>query len=63
MAMTSRANLSIIPMQDIMGLGEKARMNIPGTIENNWNWQITPGQVRAAHAKKLREITKRANRL
>lgn len=62
LTMTSRANLSIIPMQDIIGLGEKARMNIPGTIENNWNWQITAGQIRGTLAKKLRETTKSTNR-
>lgn len=62
LAMTSRANLSIIPMQDIMSLGEEARMNTPGTIDNNWNWQITTGQVRAALAKRLRQTTKRTNR-
>ena len=62
LAMTSRANLSIIPMQDIMSLGENARMNIPGTIDNNWNWQIKPGQVRAALAKRLRQVTKHTNR-
>ena len=63
LAMSSRSNLSIIPMQDIMSLDEKARMNIPGTIENNWNWQINQGQLRATHAKKLYEITKRTKRL
>ena len=63
LAMTSKANLSIIPMQDIMGLDEKARMNIPGTIDNNWNWQITAGQVRGTMAKKLRQAAKRTNRV
>lgn len=27
-------------MQDILGIDEKGRMNIPGTIQNNWNWRI-----------------------
>ena len=36
----SQAGWAIIPMQDILGLGEKARMNIPGTINGNWQWQL-----------------------
>ncbi|MDP4125595.1 MAG: bifunctional glycogen debranching protein GlgX/4-alpha-glucanotransferase [Bacillota bacterium] len=30
----------IIQMQDILGLDEKARMNIPGTVHGNWQWQL-----------------------
>ena len=41
-AMSSVAKLCIIPMQDILGLGEKARMNIPGTVEGNWLWRMKP---------------------
>ncbi|MDD4914209.1 MAG: 4-alpha-glucanotransferase [Methylococcales bacterium] len=40
MAMASVANLAIIPMQDILGLGSADRMNTPGTTEGNWNWRF-----------------------
>lgn len=40
LAMASVANLSIIPMQDILGLGEEARMNLPGSKRNNWRWRL-----------------------
>ncbi len=30
----------ILPMQDILGLGEEARMNVPGTIHGNWQWKL-----------------------
>jgi 4-alpha-glucanotransferase len=36
----SQADWVILPMQDILGLNEKARMNIPGTIHGNWLWQL-----------------------
>ena len=62
MAMSSRAHLAIIPMQDLLGLGEDGRMNRPGTIEGNWNWQITPGLVTSAIARKLNETTQNARR-
>lgn len=39
-ALESEANLAIMPMQDLLKLGEEARMNVPGMIENNWHWQF-----------------------
>ena len=42
-AMSSEAKLSIIPMQDFMGLDSK-RMNHPGTTSQNWKWQ-TDGEM------------------
>lgn len=40
LAMNSVANLSIIPMQDILGLGQKARMNRPAIKQGNWRWRL-----------------------
>jgi 4-alpha-glucanotransferase len=39
-AMASVANLAIIPMQDILGLGSADRMNTPGTTTGNWRWRF-----------------------
>lgn len=36
----SNAAWVIIPLQDILGLGSEARMNIPGTIYGNWEWRL-----------------------
>ncbi len=49
-ALSSVANLAIIPMQDILELGSEARMNTPGTTVGNWKWrfqwsQLTQDQV------------------
>jgi 4-alpha-glucanotransferase len=39
LAMSSVANVAIFPLQDVLGLGTWAKMNTPGTIENNWAWR------------------------
>jgi 4-alpha-glucanotransferase len=38
--MASPANTVIFPMQDVLGLDHRARMNIPGILEGNWRWRI-----------------------
>ena len=62
MAMMSVANVAIIPMQDILGLGEEARMNRPATSEGNWHWRILAEQLTPSVAKKLREIAEVSGR-
>lgn len=44
-AYASVASIAIIPMQDILHLDEKSRMNVPGTAENNWKWRMMPHQL------------------
>jgi len=46
---SSVANLALAPMQDFLGLGSSARMNLPGTSEANWEWRLSelpPAEVR-----------------
>jgi len=57
LAMMSVANTVIIPAQDILGLGEEARMNRPSTLSGNWEWRLQPGQLTPAHAEMLLEMT------
>ena len=40
-AYASKADTAVIPMQDILGLGGDARMNVPGTLGGNWLWRMT----------------------
>lgn len=40
LALQSVCNLAIVPLQDILGLGEEAIMNIPGSTEGNWTWRV-----------------------
>jgi len=56
LAMMSVANTAIIPMQDILGLGQKDRMNTPGTSEGNWRWQLNSDQLDFSLTGKLREM-------
>ena len=52
--MSSVANTAIAPMQDILGLGNEARMNLPGTSAGNWKWRMKPGAAAAEIATRLR---------
>ena len=45
MAMKSKANLAIIPMQDILALDTTHRMNTPGTASGNWHWRFNWQQL------------------
>lgn len=45
LALSSKACLAIIPMQDILRLGGECRMNIPGTTEKNWQWRFEWSQL------------------
>ncbi|WP_240793895.1 4-alpha-glucanotransferase [Antarcticibacterium arcticum] len=45
MALASVSKLAIIPMQDILGLGSEAVMNIPGSTKGNWTWRLTYDQL------------------
>ena len=62
LAMRSRAELAIVPAQDVLGLGSEARMNRPGTVGGNWSWRLEPGQLTSAEAARLRAATVRGKR-
>jgi 4-alpha-glucanotransferase len=53
--MASVADTVIVPIQDVLGLGEISRMNFPGTEGKNWRWRLLPGQLTAQIAQALRE--------
>jgi 4-alpha-glucanotransferase len=55
-AMRSVAKIAIIPMQDVLGLGAEARMNMPASEDGNWRWRMRPGQTTASLARRLREL-------
>lgn len=52
----SIADLAIVPLQDVLGLGTEARMNLPGTSKGNWLWRFRKGVLTADLAKRLREM-------
>jgi len=57
LAMMSVANLAIVPVQDLLGLGTEARMNRPGQDQDNWSYRMQPGALTPAIADRLRELT------
>ncbi|MBQ9003790.1 MAG: 4-alpha-glucanotransferase [Eggerthellaceae bacterium] len=52
---TCDADVRIMPLQDILGLDDSARMNTPGTAKGNWTWQADAADVKAA-SKRLRKL-------
>jgi 4-alpha-glucanotransferase len=64
LALSSRARVAILPMQDVLELGAEARMNRPGTFGGgNWQWRLQPGQASTEAAERLREATAESRRL
>jgi 4-alpha-glucanotransferase len=60
--MRSPAPLVMLQVQDVLGLGSAARMNLPGTTGGAWRFALEPGQLTAAHARRLRAATAEAGR-
>jgi 4-alpha-glucanotransferase len=61
--MESVAQTVILPIQDVLGLSDEARMNFPGTEGKNWRWRLIPGQLSPAVAKQLRETAQLFERI
>jgi 4-alpha-glucanotransferase len=57
LAMMSVAETVIIPLQDLLGLGEEARMNQPSTGHGNWEWRVMPQQMTRRIVTRLADMT------
>lgn len=57
LAMSSVADVSIVPMQDLLGLSGSARMNRPGTNGGNWQWRMRSGQASSEIASRMAALT------
>ena len=62
-AFRSVANLCIVPLQDVLGLGSEARMNVPSLEEGNWRWRFSADLLRPEVARKLAALTEICDRL
>lgn len=62
-ALASVANLAIVPLQDLLGLGTAARMNTPGTADGNWRFQFSWDQVPADLSARVRHLLSQYGRL
>ena len=62
-ALSSVAELAIIPIQDYLCLGNEARMNAPSTLGDNWKWRLTKNQISETTLYHMREVTRIYGRL
>ena len=53
----SVAVIAVAQLQDVLGLGTEARMNMPSSAEGNWAWRFKEGALTDELASKLRETT------
>src|SRR5262249_2894878 len=56
-ALMSVADTAILPLQDVLGLGSAARMNVPGTVRGNWTWRHAPDALGDWLADRLGSLT------
>jgi 4-alpha-glucanotransferase len=61
-ALTSVANQSVIPVQDVLGLDSSARMNVPSQTTGNWSWRMQRGALTAPLAEKLAALVEVTDR-
>jgi 4-alpha-glucanotransferase len=58
LALSSVAHIAIFPLQDVLGLGTEARMNLPGTTKGNWEWRFTGDMLTPGITERLLELTR-----
>ena len=52
----SSAGLAVVPMQDVIGLDDRARMNIPSTLGGNWKWRVLKKQITPKLAEMMKDF-------
>ena len=62
LGMLSVADQAIFPLQDFMNLDATHRMNIPGTVKDNWLWRYTPDMLNHINRDKIRHLVHLSNR-
>ena len=62
LALASPARLTIVPVQDLLGLGREGRLNRPGRRSGNWAWRLPVGALDAPLARRLRAETEATSR-
>ncbi len=61
-AQASVAELCVVPLQDVLGLGSEARMNTPSHTTGNWTWRCRPGALTGELAAKLASLVEVTDR-
>jgi 4-alpha-glucanotransferase len=55
--LSSVANTAIVPLQDLLGLGTEARMNLPNSTKGNWTWRFKVGALSEKIGNRLKDLT------
>ena len=63
LALASVSHTAVVPLQDILGLDGRARMNFPGKPSGNWRWRYTEGQISGEMKSRLKDLTRLYGRL
>jgi len=63
LAQSSVASFSVVPLQDVLGLGSEARLNTPSTTDGNYLWRYEPGALKPQLAEKLAHLAEVTDRL
>ncbi|MCL2162873.1 MAG: 4-alpha-glucanotransferase [Oscillospiraceae bacterium] len=58
----SKAALTIVPIQDLCGLGSEARMNTPGTVNGNWSFRVTNELLERIDKNRIKELNTKTGR-
>ena len=53
----SVADLALFPLQDLLGLGSRARMNVPGTAAGNWTWRFSENDLTPDVAERMAKFS------
>jgi 4-alpha-glucanotransferase len=62
LALRSPAQTAIYPLQDILGLGSEARMNVPGREQGNWAWRFDWAQLTPELEQHVNRLTQESRR-
>ena len=59
----SNADTFVVPLQDLLGLGSEARMNVPGVAGGNWQWRFAWEQITDAIRERFAHVTRATGRM
>lgn len=63
LALASTARLAVIPVQDYLGLGNRARINEPSTLGKNWRWRMKTGDLTEEILERCRQMAEQYSRV
>ncbi len=63
LALNSKANLALIPLQDWLELGDESRMNRPSVASGNWTWRVDENYNSKAVIRKILQMSTKAERI